>query len=302
MNRLGPNVRELVIRCLVDGSSVNATARIAGVQKRTVLTTLVDAGRVCAEYQDHVLRDLPCRRVEVDELWSFIYCKEGTVPRAKGAPPEAGDVWTWTVICADTKLVPSWRVGDRSGATALDLMDDLVGRLKHRVQLTTDGHSAYLEAVDVAFGGDVDYGMLIKTYGNEPADTTEKRYSPGVCTGIEKRVIIGQPNVDVISTSYAERQNLTMRMSMRRFTRLTNGFSKKLANHAATVALNFFHYNFIRPHRALKEKGKPALTPAQAAGVAKHPMRYRDIVDMIDADYEARRPKTRGTYRKRAAA
>ena len=201
--------------------------------------------------------------------------------------------------------MPSWRVGDRSSATALDLMDDLVGRLQHRIQLTTDGHGAYLDAVAEAFGGDVDYAMLIKQYGNPTDDgdrTAKARYSPGHCNGVHVVHVSGRPDVSKISTSYVERNNLTMRMSMRRFTRLTNGFSKKLANHAAMVALNFFHYNLIRPHRAHKEKGKAALTPAQAAGLAKYPMRYRDIVDMIDADYEARRPKTRGSYRKRSAA
>ena len=304
MNRLQPNVRETIIRCLVEGNSVNSTARIAGVQKRTVLRTLVDAGRVCSEYQDKTLRNLPCKRIEVDELWSFVYCKEGTVPRAKSAPPEAGDVWTWTAICADTKLIPSWRVGDRSAATGLDLMDDLAGRIDHRIQLTTDGHGAYLEAVEGAFGGAIDYAMLIKQYGNpEDSDRSAKaRYSPGQVNGSHVVHVSGRPDIEKISTSYVERSNLTMRMSMRRFTRLTNGFSKKLENHAAMVALNLFHYNFVRPHAAHKVKGKPALTPAQAAGVAKYPMRYRDIVDMIDADFEATRPKTRGPYKKRDAA
>ena len=299
-----PHVREAIIRCLVEGNSVSSTARIASVQKKTVLRTLVDAGLVCAAYQDKALRDLPCKRIEVDELWSFVYCKEGNVPRAKGAPPEAGDVWTWTAICADTKLIPSWRVGDRSAATTLDLMDDLAARIEHRIQLTTDGYGAYLEAVDAAFGGAIDYAILIKEYGTtEEGDRSAKaRYSPGRINGSHVIHVSGRPDPDLISTSYVERSNLTMRMSNRRFTRLTNAFSKKLENHAAMVALNLFHYNFIRPHQAHKVKGKPARTPAQAAGVAKHRMYYRDIVDMIDADYEATRPKTRGPYKKRPKA
>ena len=189
-----------------------------------------------------MLRNLPCTRIQVDEAWSFIYAKEKNVPTAKSAPQEAGDVWTWT-ICADTKLVPSWRVGDRSAATALDLMDDLAGRVEHRLQIATDGHGAYLEAVDAAFGGSVDYAMLVKQYGNHPgADRSAAvRYSPGHCTGVHVIHISGRPDPKYINTSYAERHNLTMRMSMRRFTRLTNAFSRKIENHAAMVALYSEH-------------------------------------------------------------
>ena len=301
MNRLNAATRETIIRCLVEGTSVNATARIVGVQKKTVLRTLVDAGRLCAEHMDRTLRNLPCRRFEVDELWSFVYCKEGNVPRAKNAPPEAGDVWTWTALCAETKLIPSWQVGDRSVSTALELMDDLASRVDHRIQITTDGYGVYLEAVDAAFGGAVDYAMLIKQYGN-PTDgdrSAKARYSPGEVNGAHVIHVSGRPDPALISTSYVERSNLTMRMSMRRFTRLTNAFSKKLANHAAMVALNLYHYNFIRPHLAHKVKGKPARTPAQAAGVTRRRYLYADIVAMIDADFEATRPKTRGPYRKR---
>ena len=298
-NILSAERRELILNCLIEGMSVRATARIAKSTKPTVLKLLVDAGRVCGAYQDSRFRNLPCRRIEVDELWSFVYCKEGTVPRAKSAPPEAGDVWTWTTICADTKLMPSWRIGDRSSATAVDLLDDLASRVEHRIQLTSDGHSAYTEAVEVAFGGDVDYAQVIKKYGSEPGVTAEKRYSPATCTGIEKKVIVGHPNPETISTSYAERSNLTMRMSMRRFTRLTNAFSKKMENHAAMVALHMYAYNFIKPHRTLSKKGGPPTTPAMAAGITDWRKTTRDIVKMLDADYEVRRTKTRGPYRPR---
>ncbi|MCY4375356.1 MAG: IS1 family transposase [Spirochaetaceae bacterium] len=287
---------------MADGTSVNGAARIAGVTKKTVLRTLVEAGRLCAEYMDRVMVDLPCTRIEVDEIWSFVYCKEGNAPRAKSAPPEAGDVWTWTAVCAATKLVPVWRVGDRTAVTGLEFMDDLRKRLVNRIQLTSDGHGAYLEAVEGAFGGDVDYAMLIKEYGNpDDGDRSAKaRYSPGHVKDCRVINVSGRPDPELISTSYVERHNLTMRMSMRRFTRLTNAFSKKLENHAATVALGMYVYNLIQPHGSLKVRGKAALTPAQAAGVTKRRHTFRDIVDMIDADYEERRPKTRGPYKKRA--
>ena len=250
---------------------------------------------MCAEYMDGKLRDLPCRRVQVDECWAFIYSKEKNVATAKAAPEDAGDVWTWTTICDDTKLVPSWRVGDRSAATALDLMDDLAGRIEHRIQLTSDGHGAYLEAVEGAFGGAIDYAMLIKQYGNHAdGDRSSKaRYSPGHCTGTHVVHVSGRPDITKINTSYVERHNLTMRMSMRRFTRLTNAFSKKLENHAAMVALYMYAYNFIKPHRSLKNA-----TPAMAAGLAEWRKKVEDIVAMLDADYEATRPKTRGPYKK----
>ena len=290
MNVLPAHKRILVLKCLVEGMSIRATVRVTGVAKATVMKLLVTAGRVCADYQDRELRDLPCRLIQADEIWSFIYAKEKNVPRAKSAPPDAGDVWTWVALCADTKLIPTWRIGDRSGMTAIDLMDDLRARLTHRVQLTTDGHSAYFEAVEGAFGGDVDYAQLIKLYGASSKED-ERRYSPSECIGIRTKVVEGNPDRRHISTSYVERQNLTMRMSMRRFTRLTNAFSKKLENHAHAVALHVFHYNFCRLHQTIR------VTPAMGAGVTNHLWEVADLVRLIDESTPP--PGPRGPYRKR---
>ena len=270
-----------------------ATARIADVSRNTVTKLLIDAGKECADYQDQALRELRCKRIQVDEAWCFVYAKERNVPHAKSAPAEAGDVWTWVAMDADTKLVPSWRVGDRSGATAMDLMDDLRGRLAYRVQLTSDGHRAYLEAVEGAFGGDIDYAMLVKLYGAAGGEA-EKRYSPAECTGIRKWRIAGNPDPAAVSTSYIERQNLTMRMSMRRFTRLTNAFSKKLENHAHAVALHYMHYNFVRIHQSLR------VTPAMAAGATDRLWEIADIVRLVED--AAPKPNRPATYRKRAVS
>ncbi len=292
MNKLPLKTRKLILRCLVEGQSIRATARTAEVSKNTVTKLMVDAGKACADFQDKALRDLPCKRIQCDEIWSFIYCKDKNVQRAKAAPQDAGDVWTWTAICADTKLVPAWRVGDRSGMTAIDLMDDLRERLANRVQLTTDGHKAYLEAVEGAFGGDVDYAQIIKIYGGETGSKGhEKKYSPAECTGTQKRLVEGRPKKEDISTSYVERQNLTMRMSMRRFTRLTNAFSKKLENHAHSVALHFMHYNFCRIHQTL------GVTPTMEAGVTNRLWDIDDIIRMVDE--AAPKPKRPKTYKKR---
>ncbi len=290
MNKLDTKKRTLIIRCLVEGQSVRSTARTAEVSKNTVTKLLIDAGKACADYQDKALRDLPCQRIQVDEIWSFIYAKEKNVARAKSAPPEAGDVWTWTAIDAETKLVPSWRVGDRSGETAIDFMDDLRGRLAARVQLTSDGHKPYLEAVEGTFGGDVDYAQLIKLYGEAPE--AEKRYSPATCIGARKRRVEGSPDPDHVSTSYVERNNLTMRMSIRRFTRLTNAFSKKIENHVHSVALHFMHYNFCRQHKSLD-----GISPAMAAGVTDRLWDIEDIVRLVDE--AAPKPGPRGRYKKR---
>ena len=293
MNVLPSHTRTLILRCLVEGNSVRATARIAGVSRITVTKLLADAGKACADYQDRALRGLFCGRVQVDEAWSFIYAKAKNVRRAKSAPPEAGDVWTWVAIDADTKLVPCWRVGDRSGMTAIDLMDDLRSRIENRIQLTTDGHRAYLEAVEGAFGGDVDYAMLIKLYGKGGEDrTSEARYSPSECIGIRKERIEGDPDPDHISTSYIERQNLTMRMSMRRFTRLTNAFSKRLENHVHALALHYMYYNFCRIHQSLR------VTPAMEAGVTDRLWEIADIVRLVEE--AAPKPGPRGPYKKRA--
>ena len=290
MNRLDPKARKLIIRCLVEGQSIRATARTADVSKNTVAKLLIAAGEACAHYQDQALCDLPCKRIQVDEIWSFIYAKEKNVARAKSAPPEAGDVWTWTAIDAETKLVPSWRVGDRSGETAIDFMDDLRLRLANRVQLTSDGHKAYLEAVEGAFGDDVDYAQLVKIYGD--TKDGEKRYSPAACIGARKRRVEGKPDPAHVSTSYVERNNLTMRMSIRRFTRLTNAFSKKIENHAHSVALHFMHYNFCRQHKSLK-----GISPAMAAGVTDRLWDSEDIVRLVDE--AAPKPGSRGPYKKR---
>ncbi len=290
MNKLDTKTRKLIIRCLVEGQSIRATARTADVSKNTVSKLLIDAGKACADYQDKALRDLPCKRIQVDEIWSFIYAKEKNVARAKSAPPEAGDVWTWTAIDAETKLVPSWRVGDRSGETAIDFMDDLRSRLANRVQLTSDGHKPYLEAVEGAFGGDVDYAQLVKIYGK--AKDGEKRYSPPTCIGARKRSVEGKPDPAHVSTSYVERNNLTMRMSMRRFTRLTNAFSKKIENHTHSVALHFMYYNFCRQHKSLE-----GISPAMAAGVTERLWDIEDIVRIIDG--AAQKPAPRGSYKKR---
>ena len=290
MNKLDTKTRKLIIRCLVEGQSIRSTARTADVSKNTITKLMIAAGKACADYQDRVLHDLPCKRIQVDEIWSFVYAKEKNVARAKSAPPKAGDVWTWTAICADTKLVPSWRVGGRSGVTAIEFMDDLRPRLANRVQLTSDGHKAYLEAVEGAFGGDVDYAQLVKIYGE--ASDSEKRYSPAACIGARKRRVEGKPDPAHVSTSYVERNNLTMRMSIRRFTRLTNAFSKKIENHTHSVALHFMYYNFCRQHLSLD-----GISPAMAAGVTDRLWDIEDIVRLVDE--AAPRPGPRGRYKER---
>ena len=254
---------------------MRSTSRLAKVSINTVTKLMVEAGEACAAYHDTTVRDVEARKVQCDEIWAFCYAKEKNVVRAKSAPRGAGDIWTWTAIDADSKMILSYEIGDRSGATAIEFMDDLRGRLANRVQLTTDGHKAYLEAVEGAFGGDVDYAQLVKLYGDAP--DKEKRYSPASCVGTRKRRVEGNPDVQDVSTSYVERQNLTMRMGMRRFTRLTNGFSKKLENHLLMLSLYFVHYNFIRIHKTLR------CTPAMAAGVSDtlHDMEW--IVSLIDA-------------------
>ena len=242
MNKLKIEKQVQVVAALVEGTSINATCRMTGTAKNTVLKLLADIGPVCLDYQDKAFRNLTCKRLQCDEIWSFCYAKEKNVPKEKKGCFGYGDMWTFTAICADTKLVPSWYVGSRTIEDATIFLKDLDGRLQNRVQLTTDGHKMYLWAVDNAFGGDVDFSQLHKIYGSAP--DAEVRYSPAECIGVEAKKVQGNPDDEHISTSYVERQNLTMRMSMRRFTRLTNGFSKKAENLVHAVSLYFMHYNF----------------------------------------------------------
>lgn len=289
MNQLSITKRSAIFGMLAEGNSLRATSRLADVAFNTVAKFQFEAGLACQQYQDKVLRDLKCRRIQVDEIWSFIYAKDKNLPREKWNTFGYGSVWTWTAIDADTKLIPSWLVGTRDADSAAQFMRDLASRLRYRVQLTSDGHRGYLTAVEEAFGADVDYSQLIKIYGNPIEPDT--RYSPGECIGCKQERIIGNPDPMQISTSHVERQNLTMRMSIRRFTRLTNAFSKKLENHAAAVALHFMHYNFARIHKTLR------CTPAMATGVSDHVWSIEEIVEMV----EQAAPKTgpRGPYNKK---
>lgn len=282
LNKLDREARARILHLLCEGQSVRAITQLTGASKNTVIKLLVDAGHACAAYQDRVLRDLPCKRVQVDEIWSFVYTKMDNLSKATAAPLDAGDVWTWTAICADTKLLCSFYIGDRTYASARPFMEDLKDRLANRVQLTSDGHRAYIVAVRQAFGEDIDYAMLQKLYGAEPH--AETRYSPAKCIGTRTRKMSGAPDPKHISTSCAERQNLTMRMHMRRFTRLTNAFSKKIENHACSVALHAMYYNFVRIHQTLK------VTPAMAAGVTSRLWEIGDIVNVIEA-FEANRKR-----------
>ncbi len=276
MNKLSTHRRTQIVAALVEGNSIRATCRMTGAAKNTVVKLLVDLGTACEVYQDRVMRNLPCQRLQCDEIWSFCYAKEKNVAPEHAGEFGYGDVWTWTAIDADTKLVPTWYVGKRTAEDAHEFMQDLAGRLANRVQLTTDGHRAYLTAVDAAFGTNIDYAMLIKLYGPDPEG--EKRYSPATCIGTDTAIVSGDPDPWHISTSYAERQNLTMRMSMRRFTRLTNAFSKKVENLMHAVSLHFMHYNFARVHKTLKT------TPAVAAGITDHVWSLEEIVALLDSN------------------
>lgn len=291
MNKLSSEDRARILHLLCEGMSIRAITRTTGASKNTVIKLLNDAGKALADYQDKAFVNLDAKRVQVDEIWSFTYAKQKNVPAAVAAPEGAGDTWTWTAIDADSKLVMSWLVGGRDSDYAMAFMDDLAKRLTSRVQLTSDGHKAYLGAVEGAFGCDVDYAQLVKLYGNPP-DALKGRYSPAECTGIRKTRVEGDPDPAHVSTSYVERQNLTMRMHMRRFTRLTNGFSKKVENHANAVALHFAYYNFVRIHKTLR------ITPAMAAGVTDKLWDMDDLVAIVEAAEEA--PKKRGPYKKRA--
>lgn len=289
MNKLDITKRRQILAMLCEGSSMRSISRVADVSINTVSKLLVEAGEACLILHDETVRKVKVSRIQCDEIWSFCHAKQKNVATAKAAPDGAGDVWTWTANDADTKLIVSFYVGDRSGESAMVLMDDLRARLANRVQLTTDGHKAYLEAVEGAFGADVDYAQLVKLYG--PTITAPGRYSPAECIGAKKLRVEGNPDIAHVSTSYVERQNLTMRMSMRRFTRLTNAFSKKLDNHIHALALYFVFYNFTRIHKTLR------MSPAMAAGITDRLWSLDDVIAKIDELTPA--PKARGPYKKR---
>jgi IS1 family transposase len=279
---------------MVEGVSIRSIARLTGASKNTILKLLEDAGRVCSEYQDKVMRELPCKRVQVDEIWSFIQAKEKNVPAGKKGLG-IGDVWTWTALDAETKLIPSWFVGSRDADHARYFISDLASRMGNRIQLTSDGHKPYLNAVKAAFGRNVDYAQLVKIYG-KPSQSPEahRRYSPTPCIGATRQPEIGNPDPAHISTSYAERQNLNIRMGVRRFTRLTNAFSKKMENHVHALSIYFMHHNFIRIQPKLR------VTPAMAAKVTDKLWSMDDVVALVEANEPP--PKKRGSYKKRAEA
>ena len=272
MNRLSTAKRVAVVAALVEGNSIRSTVRMTGVAKNTIVKLLVELGDACTRYQDEHLRNLPCKRLQCDEIWAFVGGKDKNLSQQK-REAGLGSVWTWTAIDADTKLIASWLVSTRDAGAAYEFMQDVAGRLRNRVQLTTDGHKPYLQAVEDAFGADIDYATLTKLYGVDP--NAERRYSPPVCLGSQCKTVTGSPDPKHVSTSYVERQNLTMRMSMRRFTRLTNAFSKKVENHAAAVALYFMYYNFGRVHQTLR------VTPAMEAGVTDHVWGINEIVALL---------------------
>lgn len=287
MNRLPIDKRVQIISLLVEGMSMRAVSRVADVSINTVTKLLVEVGSAALDYQDAKLRNLPCKRVQVDEIWSFVGAKERNATDDQKADG-FGDIWTWTAIDADTKLVPCWHIGERNTAAAVDFVSDLAGRLANRVQLTSDGHAPYLHAVENAFGNDIDFAILHKIYGQ--TNEGQRRYSPPECIGAEKRRITGNPDIKHVSTSYVERQNLTMRMHMRRFTRLTNAFSKKVENHVHAISLHFMFYNFSRIHKTLR------VTPAMEAGVTDHVWTIEEIVRLAPDPVAAKR----GPYKKRA--
>jgi IS1 family transposase len=290
-NVLSNAKRVQIVSALVEGVSVRATARMCDVSKDTVMKLGVDLGKACAGYQDATFRNLTCKRLQVDEIWSYVYAKAKNVPAEKRGTFGVGDIWTFTAIDADTKLMPCFLVGSRDAGCATEFLQDLAGRLVNRVQLTTDGHKMYLGAVEDAFGGDIDFAQLVKVYGNEPTGP-ETRYSPAECIGCEKKRVVGEPDPKHVSTSYVERANLTIRMSLRRFTRLTNAFSKKVENHTAALGLFHAHYNLCRIHKSLR------VTPAMAAGVESRVWEIADLVALLPKA----EGKLRGPYRKQVEA
>jgi IS1 family transposase len=275
MNRLNREKQIQIINAIVEGNSMRAASRMADVAFNSVLKLLPEVGKACADYQDATLRNLTSKRIQCDEVWNFCYAKQKNVPDELKDIFGYGDIWTWIAVDADTKLVPCWLVGKRDAGYAFEFINNLAGRLANRVQLTTDGHRAYLSAVEDSFGIDIDYAMLVKLY-SAPQETREVRYSPAICIGARKEAMIGDPDMKHVSTSFVERQNLTLRMMNRRFTRLTNAFSKKVDNLKHSVALHFMHYNFCRIHKTLR------VTPAMEAGVSSHVWEIGEIVDLLE--------------------
>jgi IS1 family transposase len=286
LKQLSNGQRAQVVGCICEGNSIRSTVRMTGISKNTITRLLIELGDVCTDYQDRTLRNLKCKRIQCDEIWSFVYAKEKNVPAEMKGEFGVGDVWTWTAIDADTKLIPSFMLGNRDARTANAFIDDLKSRLTTRVQLTTDGLKVYVEAVEGAFGADIDYAQLVKIYGASQEDT---RYSPAECIGCERKRVQGNPDPAHISTSYVGRQNLSMRMHTRRFTRLTNAFSKKLKDHLATVAVYFMYYNFGRIHQTLR------VTPAMEAGVSDHVWSYEETIGLLPKPVYG----PRGPYKKR---
>lgn len=276
MNRLSIQKRAQIVGMMVEGVSLRAISRMTGASKNTLAKLLVDVGTGCAEYHDKHVRNLPCKRVQVDEIWSFVGMKQRNVPEELKGEFGVGDVYTWTALCADTKIIAGYRVDRRDDEAAYSFISDLAARLSNHIQLSSDGHHAYLQAVERVFGGEVDYAMLMKVYGHFPGRDDQRRYSPPECIGSEKRRIAGNPDVKHISTSFVERQNFSMRMGIRRFTRLTNAFSKKVENHAHAVAIYFMHYNYGRIHQTLR------VTPAMEAGIADHVWSLEEIAGLAD--------------------
>lgn len=277
MNRLSTSDRARVLSCLVEGNSQRSTVRITGVAKKTVARLAVELGEACERFADKVMVNLPCERIQCDEIWAFVGCKERQKKSAKGQHP--GDVWTWVAIDPETKLIPRWFVGDRSAESAYKFLRSLAPRLAKRIQLTTDGHRAYLIAVEAAWCMQtIDYAMLVKLYGDS---TLEGKYSPGEVIGTRKEKVSGNPDISLVCTSHVERSNLTMRMQMRRFTRLTNAFSKKFENHRLACAVHFVHYNFCRIHQSLR------ITPAMAAGISDHVWSLKEMVGLLTAEEAA---------------
>jgi IS1 family transposase len=275
MNILATDKRAQILHCLVEGCSMRSTTRLTGAAKKTVERLLISAGAACAEYMDKTMRNLPCKVLQVDEVWSFTYCKQANIPEDLEGADTIGDTWTWIAMDSKSKLVPCFHVGKRDATDAYKFINDLAGRLVSRVQLTSDGHSAYVQAVEDAFGSEIDFAQLIKLYGKDQRPVMEARYSPPTCIGTRKTRVVGNPKRNLISTSHIERQNLSVRMGSRRFTRLTNAFSKKLENHKHQVALHFMHYNFCRIHQTLR------VTPAMEAGITDHVWSLEEIVKLL---------------------